>query len=93
MEFPSALLGVAIGTVLLPSLAQHHSDADHARYSDLLDWGLRLALLLALPAALALWLIAVPLISTLYQYGRFTRRRPLAGARSAARLLASGSRR
>ena len=51
MEFPSALLGVAIGTVLLPSLAKHHSDADHARYSDLLDWGLRLALLLALPAA------------------------------------------
>jgi putative peptidoglycan lipid II flippase len=72
MEFPSALLGVAIGTVLLPSLAKHYSDADHARYSDLLDWGLRLALLLALPAALALWLIAVPLISTLYQYGRFT---------------------
>ena len=72
MEFPSALLGVAIGTVLLPSLAKHHSDADHARYSDLMDWGLRLALLLALPAALALWLIAVPLISTLYQYGRFT---------------------
>lgn len=72
MEFPSALLGVAIGTVLLPSLAKHHSDSDDARYSDLLDWGLRLALLLALPAALALWLIAVPLISTLYQYGRFT---------------------
>ena len=72
MEFPSALLGVAIGTVLLPSLAQHHSDADDARYSGLLDWGLRLALLLALPAALALWLISVPLISTLYQYGRFT---------------------
>ena len=72
MEFPSALLGVAIGTVLLPSLAKHHSDANQARYSDLMDWGLRLALLLALPAALALWLIAVPLIATLYQYGRFT---------------------
>ena len=62
MEFPSALLGVAIGTVLLPSLAKHHSDADARRdYSALLDWGLRLALLLALPAALALWLLAVPL--------------------------------
>jgi putative peptidoglycan lipid II flippase len=71
MEFPNALLGVALGTVLLPMLAQHHSDADRSRYSDLLDWGLRLALLLALPAALALWLIAVPLISTLYQYGKF----------------------
>jgi putative peptidoglycan lipid II flippase len=72
MEFPSALLGVALGTVLLPSLAQHYSDADHHEYSALLDWGLRLALLLALPAAVALWLLAVPLTSTLYQYGRFT---------------------
>jgi putative peptidoglycan lipid II flippase len=72
MEFPSALLGVALGTVLLPMLARHHSDRDQERYSDLLDWGLRLALLLALPAALALWLLAVPLIATLYQYGRFT---------------------
>lgn len=72
MEFPSALLGVALGTVLLPSLARHHSDADPQRYSELLDWGLRLALLLALPAALALCLLAVPLISTLYQYGHFS---------------------
>jgi putative peptidoglycan lipid II flippase len=72
MEFPSALLGVALGTVLLPLLAKHHSDADHREYSALLDWGLRLAFLLALPAAVALWLLAVPLISTLYQYGKFS---------------------
>jgi putative peptidoglycan lipid II flippase len=72
MEFPTALLGVALGTIILPSLAQHHSDANHAEYSDLLDWGLRLALLLALPAAVALWLLSVPLVATLYQYGRFT---------------------
>jgi putative peptidoglycan lipid II flippase len=72
MEFPSALLGVALGTVLLPSLSKHHHDANHAQYSELLDWGLRLCFLLALPAALALALLAVPLIATLYQYGRFT---------------------
>ena len=72
MEFPSALLGVALGTILLPSLAQHHSDADHEQYSALLDWGLRLAVLLALPAAVALAILALPLVSTLYQYGRFT---------------------
>ncbi len=72
MEFPSALLGVALGTVILPSLSKHYSDDNHAEYSGLLDWGLRLAFLLALPAALALWLLAVPLVSTLYQYGRFT---------------------
>lgn len=71
LEFPSALLGVALGTVLLPSLAQHHSDGRHDHYSALLDWGLRLAILLALPAAFALWLLAVPLVTTLYQYGKF----------------------
>jgi putative peptidoglycan lipid II flippase len=72
MEFPSALLGVALGTVILPSLAKHHSESNHAQYSALLDWGLRLAFLLALPAAIALWLLALPLVSTLYQYGKFT---------------------
>ena len=72
MEFPSALLGVALGTILLPSLSKHHHDANDAQYSELLDWGLRLTFLLALPAALALALLAVPLIATLYHYGRFT---------------------
>jgi len=71
MEFPSALLGVALGTVLLPTLAKHHSDENHAGYAALLDWGMRLAFLLALPAAFALWLLALPLITTLYQYGKF----------------------
>jgi putative peptidoglycan lipid II flippase len=66
------LLGVALGTILLPSLAKHHSDADQEQYSALLDWGLRLAFVLALPAALALGLLAVPLIATLYQYGKFS---------------------
>jgi putative peptidoglycan lipid II flippase len=72
MEFPSALLGVALGTVLLPSLAKAHADDKPEEYTSLLDWGLRLAFTLALPAAVALWLLAIPLISTLYQYGRFT---------------------
>jgi len=71
MEFPTALLGVALGTVLLPTLAKHHADDNPTEYSALLDWGLRLAFLLALPAALALWLLSVPLVTTLYQYGKF----------------------
>ncbi len=72
MEFPTALLGVALGTVLLPTLARYHADSNPVEYSALLDWGLRLAFLLALPAAVALWMLALPLIATLYQYGRFT---------------------
>ncbi|MES2260841.1 MAG: murein biosynthesis integral membrane protein MurJ [Pseudomonadota bacterium] len=72
MEFPTAMLGVALGTILLPSLAKANTDADHAEYSALLDWGLRLTFLLALPAAVGMAALAVPLISTLFHYGKFS---------------------
>ncbi|MGI4814469.1 MAG: murein biosynthesis integral membrane protein MurJ [Janthinobacterium lividum] len=71
MEFPTALLGIALGTILLPSLSKAHSDADPAEYTALLDWGLRLTFLLAIPSALGLFLFAQPLTATLYNYGRF----------------------
>jgi putative peptidoglycan lipid II flippase len=71
MEFPSALLGVALGTVLLPSLVRHHSSEDRGAYSQLLDWGLRVSLMLALPAAVALAMLGVPLIATLFWHGEF----------------------
>jgi putative peptidoglycan lipid II flippase len=71
MEFPAGMLGVALGTILLPSLAKHYADDNSADYSKLLDWGLRLTLLLALPAAAALAVLAVPLITTLFHYGAF----------------------
>jgi len=72
MEFPSGMLGVALGTILLPSLSKYHASDNHLEYSRLLDWGLRLTLLLAAPAALALALLAVPLIATLFHHGAFT---------------------
>jgi len=71
MEFPTALLGVALGTVLLPSLSKAHAENDHNEYSGLLDWGLRLCFLLTLPAAVALATLSVPLTATLFQYGKF----------------------
>lgn len=69
MEFPTALLGVALGTVLLPSLSRAYAQEDHRAYSRLLDWGLRLVLLLGLPAALGLALCADALVATLFNYG------------------------
>ena len=71
MEFPTALLGVAAGTIILPSLVKHHADADPAAYGELLDWGLRLTVLLALPAALALGLLATPIVATVFHHGKF----------------------
>ena len=71
MEFPTALLGVALGTVLLPSLAKANKDASGQQYSAMLDWGLRLVLLLGLPAALSMVLISEAMVATLFHYGAF----------------------
>ena len=72
MELPARVLGVAVGTILLPSLSKYHANANLAEYSRLLDWGLRITVLLAVPAAVALAVMALPLIAMLFQYGRFT---------------------
>jgi putative peptidoglycan lipid II flippase len=71
MEFPAGLLGAALGTILLPSLTRSHAADNPGEFSALLDWGLRVTLMLTLPAALALAMLAVPLISTLFQHGAF----------------------
>ena len=71
MEFPTALLGVALGTILLPNLSKAHADRDNAEYSALLDWGLRLTFLLALPAAVSLASLSEPITATLFHYGKF----------------------
>ncbi len=72
MEFPTGILGVAISTILLPSLSKCHANGDTAEYSKLLDWGLRLTIMLALPSAIALGMISVPLLSTFFQHGAFS---------------------
>ena len=72
MEFPAGMLGVALGTILLPSLSKHYANRSGEEYSALLDWGLRLTFLLAVPAAAGLALLAMPLITTLFMYGAFS---------------------
>lgn len=70
-ELPLGLFGVAIGTVILPQLSRHHADADASGYSKSLDWGLRMVLLVGLPAAVGLALLAEPLTASLFRYGKF----------------------
>jgi putative peptidoglycan lipid II flippase len=72
MELPAGVLGVALGTILLPSLSRLRSAGDDDGYSGMLDWGLRLCLLLVIPAAVAMAMIAQPIIATLFMSGKFT---------------------
>jgi putative peptidoglycan lipid II flippase len=72
MEFPTALLGVALGVVLLPQLSAAQVRDDHESFSAMLDWGLRLVVLLTVPCALALLLFPEALVAVLYHYGRFS---------------------
>jgi putative peptidoglycan lipid II flippase len=71
MEFPTAMLGVALGVVLMPQLAAAKASGDHEKFSSMIDWGLRLVVLLAVPAAVALLCFATPLVAVLYHYGAF----------------------
>jgi putative peptidoglycan lipid II flippase len=71
MEFPTAMLGVALGVVLMPQLAAARASNDSERYSAMLDWGLRLVVLLSVPSAVALLVFAQPLVATLFHYGAF----------------------
>ena len=74
MEFPTALLGVALGVVLMPQLAAAKAANDPGQYSAMLDWGLRLVILLSVPCAVALLTFSRPLVAVLYHYGAFTDR-------------------
>jgi putative peptidoglycan lipid II flippase len=71
MEFPLGIFSIAIGTVILPTLALQHAQKSSADFSATLDWGLRAMLVIGLPAALGLVLFAGPLVATLFGHGQF----------------------
>jgi len=72
MEFPLGVFGIAIATVILPNLSRHHATDSSESFSLTLDWALRAVLLIGLPAAVGLAVISGPLLSTLFQYGKFS---------------------
>ncbi len=72
VEFPLGVFGIAIATVILPSLSQKHATADTQAFSNNLDWALRLSLLIGVPSMLGLLILSQPMLITLFQYGEFT---------------------
>ena len=71
VEFPLGVFGVALGTVILPTLSRAFAARDGEGYAQTLDWALRSVLLVALPAALGLVLLAEPLVATVFERGAF----------------------
>jgi len=71
-ELPLGIFGIAIATVVLPTLSRKHASQSSKAFSDTLDWALRIILLMGLPAGLALIVLAEPLVTTLFYYGEMT---------------------
>ena len=68
-ELPLGVFGIAIATVILPNLSRHHVSQSQEAFSDTLDWALKMILVIAVPAAVALALLAEPILQTLFLYG------------------------
>jgi len=88
VELPLGIFGIALATVILPNLSQKHAAGDPEAFSRMLDWALRWVLVIALPAAVALAVLAGPILSTLFLYGDF---RPLDVEMAAISLLVYSS--
>ena len=72
VEFPLGLFGIALATVILPSLSKNHAANDPVQFSKSLNWALQLVLLIGLPASIGLLMLAEPMLSTLFQSDKFT---------------------
>ena len=71
-ELPLGLIGVAIGTVILPSLSARHAEQDQAKFRGMIDWAARVIMLVGIPASIALFMLSTPIIQALFQRGEFT---------------------
>ena len=70
-ELPLGLIGVAIGTVILPSLSARKAEHDQAKFRAMLDWAARVIVLVGVPASIALFMLSTPIIQALFQRGEF----------------------
>jgi putative peptidoglycan lipid II flippase len=72
LEFPLGIFAIALATVILPGLSRRHAEQSMAEFSATLDWALKLVAVIALPAAVGMFMLAGPMLATLFQYGEFT---------------------
>lgn len=72
MEMPLGVFGIAVATVILPSLSRKHASQSTEAFSAMLDWAVRMIMLIGVPSSLALGILATPLLVTLFQYGQFS---------------------
>ncbi|GAC1369134.1 MAG: murein biosynthesis integral membrane protein MurJ [Aquirhabdus sp.] len=70
-ELPLGLIGIAIATVILPSLSAIHAEKDHDKFKTMLDWATQVIVLVGVPASLAMMILAEPMIQALFQHGHF----------------------
>jgi len=89
-ELPLGVFAVAIATVILPNLSRHHAAESKQAFSETLDWALKLVLIIAVPAAAALMLLAEPILVTLFYYGDVMTARDMSMATLSLRAYAAG---
>ena len=70
-ELPLGLIGVAIGTVILPSLSARHAEQDQTKFKNMMDWAAKVIVLVGVPASIALFMLSTPIIQTLFERGQF----------------------
>jgi len=72
LEFPLGVLGIAIATVILPTLSQQHARQSGEQFNQTLNWALRLVTIITIPACVGLFIMAGPILASLFEYGKFT---------------------
>jgi len=72
LEFPLGVLGIAAATVILPALSKQHARESNEEFNQTLNWAIRLVLIIAIPASIGLFMLAGPVLATLFQYGIFS---------------------
>lgn len=72
LEFPLGVLGIAIATVILPTLSQQHARASKEQFNQTLNWALRLVAVITIPACAGLFILAAPILASLFEYGKFS---------------------